>query len=217
MATNHLATHCSVPPPSSDSFSKALRLDLDDLQLRLSLATADDCAKGMFFNGALNTIGTVGGSVIAEQCRQASGIRKYVDFFNYPISSFLHLSFSAAKLLERPLGGYGTVFFRLGEQAVRDFLDSGVGKTLLLLAGKDPRRLLTILPSAFKTAVTYGERNTEFTGEKQAIFTMKRDFMPHPYHEGVLKTVLEAMGATTARAIGHRTGPLDAAYQISWD
>jgi uncharacterized protein (TIGR02265 family) len=65
--------------------------------------------------------------------------------------------------------------------------------------------------------VTYGERSAEFSGPTQCQFTMKRDFMPHPYHEGVLKTVLEAMGVANVRVAGRRTGPLDATYQISWD
>jgi uncharacterized protein (TIGR02265 family) len=214
---NPLNTAYSIPRQPPDSSSRALRLDEDDLALRLSLASADDCAKGMFFNGALNALATLGGPGVADQCRQASGIRKYVDFFNYPISSFLNLSFTAAKLMERELGGYSAVFHRLGAQAVTDFLSSSVGKTLLLLAGKDARRLITILPGAFKTSVTYGERSAEFSGHGQCVFTMRRDFMPHPYHEGVLKTVLEAMGVANVRVAGHRTGPLDATYQISWD
>jgi len=213
---NQTATASSLTRQPLDASSR-LRLDFDDLEVRLSLATADDCAKGMFFNGALSALATLGGASVAEQCRQASGIRKYVDFFNYPISSFLNLTFTAARLLDKPMGGYTAVFHNLGAQAVTDFLSSGVGKTLLLLAGKDARRLLTILPGAFKTAVTYGERSAEFSGASHCVFTMKRDFMPHPYHEGVLKSVLEAMGVHSVRVSGQRIGPLDATYQISWE
>src|ERR671930_2436145 len=117
---NRLATTYSLSRQAPDPSSRVLRLDVDDLALRLALATADDCAKGMFFNGALNALATLGGPSVAEQCRQASGLRKCVDFFNYPISHFLHLSFTAAQLLERPMGGYGAVFHRLGAQAVTD-------------------------------------------------------------------------------------------------
>ena len=214
---NRLATAYSLSRQAPDPSSRVLRLDVDDLALRLSLATPDDCAKGMFFNGALNALATLGGTSVAEQCRQASGIRKYVDFFNYPISSFLNLTFTAARLLERQMGGYSAVFHTLGAQAATDFLSSNVGKTLLLLAGKDGRRLLTIMPGAFKSAVTYGERSAEFCGQAECVFTMKRDFMPHPYHEGVLKAGLEAMDVANVRVAGHRTGPLDATYQIRWD
>lgn len=205
------------PPPLRDASPRGLRLDFDDLDVRLNLTTAEDCAKGMFFNGALSAIATLGGSAAADQCRAASENRKYIDFFNYPITSFLKLTFTAASLLHRDLGGYGPVFHKLGAQAVQDFLATPVGKTLLLLAGKDPKRLLTILPGAFKTAVTYGDRAADFPAPGQAHFTMKRDFMPHPYHEGVLKTVLEAMGVANVRVTGHRTAPLEVTYHITWE
>lgn len=214
---NPLTSAYSTQRPPAAPPSKSLRLDFDDLETRLSMATDDDCAKGMFFNGAISAITTLGGAAVAERCRAASEIRKYVDFFNYPISSFLKLTFTAASLLHQDMGGYAAVFHKLGAQAVSDFLATPVGKTLLLLAGKDPRRLLTILPSAFKTAVSYGERSAEFPGARQASFIMKRDFMPHPYHEGVLKTVLEAMGAANVRVSGQRTAPLEVTYHVSWE
>jgi uncharacterized protein (TIGR02265 family) len=216
--TNNLATKLyPTPQPSPDASSRGLQLDFDDLDVRLELATADDCAKGMFFNGALKAIATLGGSTVADQCRAASELRKYVDFFNYPISSFLKLTYTAASVLHRNVGGYGPVFHKLGQQAVQDFLATPVGKTLLLLAGKDPRRLLSTLPGAFKTAVTYGDRSSAFPAPGQCHFAMKRDFMPHPYHEGVLQTLLEGMGATNIRVAGHRTGPLDVTYHLTWE
>jgi uncharacterized protein (TIGR02265 family) len=104
----------------------------------------------------------------------------------------------------------------LGRQATEDFLATAVGKTLLLLAGNDPRRLMLSLPTGYKTAVSYGQRTLTWRGPTSCVFSMRGDFMPHPYHEGVLTQVLSAVGARQPQVRGQRTAVLDADYDVSW-
>jgi uncharacterized protein (TIGR02265 family) len=191
-------------------------IDARDLAARLALAKPSDAAKGMFFNGALSAIKTLAGDAAADRCRQISGEKKFIDFFNYPITGFLKLTYTAAEILAPKLGGYEAVFRALGKQAVDDYLATTVGKTLLAIAGKNPKRLLYTVPSAFKAAVTYGERKVEFRGDSGCLFSMRGDFMPHPYHEGVLKTVLEALTGAETSVVGTRLGVVDADYEITW-
>lgn len=207
----------SVPRMHAERTPPMPAIGENDLQLRLSLAQPSDTCKGMFFNGALGAVERTLGQAAREQCRAAGGEKKCVDFFNYPIAGFLQLSFVAAELLEEKVGSYDEAFRSLGQQAVDDFLASTVGKTLLMLAGKDPTRLLRSCPSAYRTAVSYGERKVEFTSERSCVFSMRRDFMPHPYHEGVFAQVIRALGVANVRVVGKRTGPLDADYAISWE
>jgi uncharacterized protein (TIGR02265 family) len=188
-----------------------------DLVLRLSLATPKDTAKGMFFNGALASVRTWLDDAAAARCQAASEEKRFIDFFNYPITSFLNLTFTAADLLKPKMATHEEVFRRFGRQATDDFLASTVGKMLLALAGKDPRRLLTAIPGGYKTAVSYGERAVEFVGDKRCRFTMKRDFMPHTYHEGVFIQVISALGVSNVKVVGQRLGTLDAMYDITWE
>ena len=71
-------------------------------------------------------------------------------------------------------------------------------------------------PTAYKTAVSYGARETVVTGETSCIFKVRRDFMPHAYHEGVFLAVLRALGCKDVVVRGEKLGPLDADYFISW-
>ncbi|MBX5480640.1 MAG: DUF2378 family protein [Myxococcaceae bacterium] len=207
-----MATSSSAPKGPTP-----VKITSPDFERRLALATADDTAKGMFFNGVVQAVGKLVNAQAATTCLAAVGDRKFVDFFNYPIAWFLRLSFTAAELLAPAVGGHESAFRKLGMQATHDFLATGVGKTLLLLAGRDAKRLLTAVPGAFKTAVSYGERRVDFSGNGAGTLTMRRDFMPPAYHEGVLIAVLQAVGAKNVSVVGKAVGPLDADYHLRWD
>ena len=193
-----------------------VELKSEDFGRRMALARPDDTAKGMFFNGVLTAVERMLGADAVRVVLEASGERKFVDFFNYPITSFLKMSFTATALLESVSGGHDAAFRRLGVQATNDFLGTAVGKTLLMLAGRDPKRLLSAVPGAFKTCVSYGERKMEFAGETRGTMTMLRDFMPFHYHEGVIEAVILALGVKDVHVKGRSLGTLDAAYDISW-
>lgn len=187
-----------------------------DLDKRLALATPDDTARGMFFNGALNAVRILGGDAAVEKCLAASTEKKFVDFFNYPVSGFLKLSFAGAQLMGPQLGGFDAMLRKMGTQATTDFLSSAAGKTLLLLAGDSPKRLVSNLPTGYRAAVSYGERSVEWQSDRAGRLLMKRDFMPPAYHEGVLQAVIEALGARGVQVKGRQTGTVDTEYALSW-
>lgn len=197
----------------------AFAIDHDDLAARLALANPQDTCKGMFFNGLFRAVQRSGGPPAADVLRQVGRGQKFVDFFNYPIADFLPMAWHAAAVAG---GGQDSVSLErgirsLGRQATDDFLSTAVGKTLLMLASNEPRRLMSSLASGYKTAVSYGVRALEWKAQTHCIFTMRRDFMPHPYHEGVLLQVLTTVGARALQVKGTRVGLLDTDYEISWE
>ena len=195
-----------------------LRLDADDLEQRVALANPSDTCKGMFCNGLFHAVQRAKGADGLEAFKLAAKGQKFVDFFNYPIADFLPLARMAAELVG---GGADAAALEsgvrsLGRQATDDFLGTAVGKTLLMLAGSDPRRMMNSLGSGYKTAVSYGTRSVNWLTPKHCVFAMRRDFMPHPYHEGVLLQVLTAIGGKHVQVKGQRVGLLDTDYDISW-
>jgi uncharacterized protein (TIGR02265 family) len=190
---------------------------LTELAQRLGLAERKDSARGMFFLGALDVVRQEAGPAAAARCLIASRERFLVPFFLYPIAGFLRLSFSAAGLLAPKLGSFDLAMKCIGARATHDFLDSAVGRQLLAHAAGEPRRLVESLPGGYRSAVSYGERHVSWTGERQACLTMIRDFMPPPYHEGVLQAVLEAIGTRGTRVHGRPLSLLNCEYVLSWD
>ncbi len=197
-------------------------LSIGDLRERLSMATDEDTCKGMFFNGVLSATKALLGVEAQAQVQSTLLEKKYVDFFNYPIATFLPAAFTAAKLIqnstkEPSLGtGFDSAIRRLGEQAIVDFLGTPVGRTLVTVSAGEAKRLMRAAPIAYKTAVSYGTRETVVLTDTSCIFKVRRDFMPHAYHEGVFLAVLRALGCVEVSVRGQKLGLMDADYFISW-
>lgn len=191
-------------------------LSISDLRDRLRFANEEDTCKGMFFNGVLSAAEKLLGQAGRAQVAAVLPEKKYVDFFNYPISTFLPAAFAAAKQLQAGQGGFDAGMRKLGEQAIDDFLATAVGRTLVTVSAGEPKRLMRAAPVAYKTAVSYGTRETLVTGETSCVFKMRRDFMPHAYHEGVFTAVLRALGCQDVVVRGQQLGLFDADYDVSW-
>ncbi len=191
-------------------------LSIADLSDRLRMATAEDTCKGMFFNGLLSAAKVLLGIDAHLQVQAMLVEKKYVDFFNYPISTFLPAAFTAAKLLEERSMGFDGAMLRLGEQAIDDFLATPVGRTLVTVSAGEAKRLVRAAPIAYKTAVSYGTRETVVLSDTACLFKVRRDFMPHTYHEGVFLAVLRALGCEDVSVRAEKLGLMDVDYAISW-
>ncbi|RKH42176.1 DUF2378 family protein [Corallococcus sicarius] len=196
---------------------KAAPLVEADWAVRRMAATEHDTARGMFFLGVLESVRASLGEEAVATCRAATEMRRFVGFFNYPVSSFLQMVQVAARVLAPRWGGVDEALRQMGMQGTRGFLESAVGRTFLLLALGDTHKLVSNLPSGYRLAVSYGERTVEWKGPREAVFVMRRDFMPPPYHEGVLREVLTMVGARNPRIVGRKLSLLDTEYVITWD
>jgi uncharacterized protein (TIGR02265 family) len=171
----------------------------------------------MFLNGMLKAIRTLAGEDVAKRCLEASGHERLVDVFNYPATLQLKfLSIAMPALLAR-CASYDMAMRQLGRHAVMDFLGTTAGKMLLTLARKDPKRLVESLPSAHKVSVNFGTQVVEWLGPKQGRVILKREFMPHAYHAGVVEMLLELGGATKVGVRSAQTGRLDSEVTFTWE
>jgi uncharacterized protein (TIGR02265 family) len=191
-----------------------------EYERRIGLATPADTARGLFFNGVLAAVITFGGEHALKRCHAILNDkrfeRRFIDFSSYPVSDFLRLVLAATRVLNAQLGGPESTQRRLGMQATRDFLSSMAGRTLLLLSGDSPKRIMGNLASGYRSAVSYGERTVTLQGDTGARVLMKRDFMLPLYNEGVLLAVLESVNAKNPQVRARSFGVLDCEYDLSW-
>jgi uncharacterized protein (TIGR02265 family) len=195
---------------------ESLREAQRQLESRLALAGPGDTVRGIFFNGVLDAVKRQGGQEAEAQCRQATGERKFTDFFSYPVSGFLRLGLAALPLVGPQLGGGEAMLRWMGVQSTHAFLNSAAGRTAFMLVSNNLKKLFNQLPISYRAATSYGERQMVWTGENSGRFIFKRDFLPPAYHEGVLLEVMLKVNARNPQVRGRITGPLDAEYDLSW-
>ncbi|WP_158502124.1 TIGR02265 family protein [Vitiosangium sp. GDMCC 1.1324] len=184
--------------------------------MRLVHVGPQDTARGSLLNGTLEAIRSLGGEDVARHCREASGQERFVDVFSYSISMQLRMVSTAMPLLLTRCGSSEQVLRHFGRHAGMDFLASPAGKMMLTLARKDPKRLMNSLPAAYKSWVNYGTQSVEWTGPTSGRLLLKREFMPHAFHSGLVELLLEMAGANRVRVNGRQTGRLDSQCEFSW-
>jgi uncharacterized protein (TIGR02265 family) len=190
--------------------------DRSTLATLKAAATPQDTSRGLNYNTLFEFArAEMGAGGPREVDPLAKGNR--VDFFSYPITEYLDAAWNVAERLAPKYGSLDAVFYELGRRTVDGFLASVLGKTIFAMAGKDPRKIVAAGPGAFKSAVSYGERTVEFTGDKAARYTFKRDFMPHAFHRGVIMAALAATDARNPKAVAREVEFMHTIYEISWE
>jgi uncharacterized protein (TIGR02265 family) len=189
----------------------------EDLALRLSLASPSDTVRGMFLRATLEAVCTLGDEEAVGRCLRESGEEELVDFFAYPVSANLRMVFTAARMLEGRYGSLEEALRQLGRGAAASFLASTAGLALQFLSRGDARRLVGNLPSVYRASVSFGARSVVWRGRASGRFSMRREFMPYPFQEGLLLGVLEKAKVRGARVGGFQLSPLESDYDISWE
>ncbi|WP_375767850.1 TIGR02265 family protein [Archangium gephyra] len=189
----------------------------EDLEQRLAMASPSDTARGMFLRATLDAVRILGDDDAVRRCQRASGEEKLVDFFAYPVSANLRMVFSAARMLEARYGGIDEALRQLGYKAAECFLASTAGLALQLLAGGDTSRLVGNMPSMYRASVSFGVRSVVWTGPTSCRLTMRREFMPCSFQEGMLLGVLKKANARGARVRGHQLSVLESDYDVAWE
>ncbi len=193
-----------------------MQLDFSELEARLAATTPADTLRGLFFTGVLRLVTLARGEAEAAALARTLPRRKYFDFLSYPMSDFLRLQWRAAEALAPTLGGPEQAFWSLGYQAATDFLAAPVGKAVMLMVSGEPQALINSLPSAYRSALSFGERTVTWVGERRALLHIQRDFSVPAYHAGVLTAALEAVGARSPVVTPRPLGLTEAEFEVSW-
>lgn len=203
---------------SSSARSRWVKADAweQELERRMCLATSEDTIRGMLFNGTLEVLQALGAESVVKRCVEESGETQFLDFFSYPVQKHCQMVTTALPVLAEEYGGSEEGLRQLGRKVADRFLRVGAGKVMLSLSQRSPRQLLYTLPTAYRLAVSFGQYELRWTGPQSGRFTLQRDFMPHPFHEGVMRTSLELWGARSVKVSGRQTGGLDSECDFCW-
>lgn len=172
--------------------------------------------RGLIFNAVFKLVAQHEGEPAATNLRSAIAKKPLVDFFSYPVRDFLQILYGAAEKLEPRYGSVEAAIRACGAAAISGFFQSGVGKTLTHIIGQgDPKRLFSSAPTAYATAVSYGQREYTALGERRVRLYFRGDMQPVEFHQGLLEEALRAVGCQ-GRVEVRKLGLEEAEYIIEW-
>jgi uncharacterized protein (TIGR02265 family) len=191
-------------------------IDRKDLEARIAATTPQDTTRGIAFNALFDSIEEHLGKPEALAL-DPEGKATRVEFFSYPVSDFLEISFEAADRMARKLGSTDAAFRAFGYRMLAHLFGSKIGATMLALAGrKGVRSLLGQAVPGYRAMVSYGTRKLEWVDERHARVTFDGDFLVPAYHCGIFHAAIDSVGAKAVRVEGRQTGPLASVYDIVW-
>lgn len=189
-----------------------------ELQSRLALVESTEGIRGMHFVAVLDTVRFLGGEQAVTRLIESGDFPADMDPSElYPVPPFMRLFFAAARLLAPQLGGVEEAMRQIGVQGTLAFINSMFGAEVRSQVGGEPKRLVEMLPEAYRMAINFGELQVEWTGPRAGRIHMRRIFTPVAYNEGMLEGALQAVGAQDIQVRGWQTSLLDSEYTLAWD
>jgi uncharacterized protein (TIGR02265 family) len=188
-----------------------------ELSSRLALVEPTESIRGMHFMGVLDTVRFLGGEQAVSRLVEGGDFPKDLDLSEfYPMQPFMRLFFAAVRLLDPQLRGVEEVMRQLGVQGTLTFVNSMFGSEVRHQVSGDPRRLVELLPEAYRMAINFGAFRVEWSGPRTGRLHMRRMFMPVAYNEGMLEGALQAVGLHDIQVRGWQTSLLDSEYTLAW-
>jgi uncharacterized protein (TIGR02265 family) len=187
-----------------------------ELEQRLAVLTPKDTTRGFLFTAALDLVKSQVGEEAVKRCTDAAGSASFNAFFSYPITTLLKLVYAASNELSGKYGGFDGALQQLGYRAAPRFLESTTGKMLLSLVGKEPKRLIDSLPTAYRTAWDHGSCSLKWTGPKSGRLSYV-NAMPVAYFTGSVQQMLSAANLRGIQVAGRQVGLTACEVDFSWE
>jgi uncharacterized protein (TIGR02265 family) len=175
--------------------------------------------RGMFFTSTLELVRRMRGEATVLQVAQAAGFPdgKFSAMRKYPLKDFNTLRTHTAQTLEPDLGSIEAGVARIAGANVEIFFESVAGKTMMLLAGKDPHRLMGAAPNGYGLAVDdEGKRGYEKAGERKGTFWFLNDALGPCHHLGTFAAAITTVCQVTPVITVEQPTLLDFKLHVAW-
>nr|QKW93778.1 hypothetical protein [Vitiosangium cumulatum] len=187
-----------------------------ELEQRLAAVGPKDTTRGFLFSAALEVVRSQADAEALKRCVEAAGNSNFTAFFSYPVPTLLKLLYAASRELSSKHGGFDGAMQQLGFRVAPRFLESTTGKMLLSLVGKEPKRLIDSMPTAYKTAWDHGNCTLTWTGPKGGRLAYT-NVIPVQYFAGSVMQILSAAQVKGAQATGKQLSLTESTVDFSWD
>ena len=189
------------------------------LQERRAQIKPEYSIRGMIVASIFECLRRAQGQAAADAAMSESGLtlEKMGAMRKLAFADFHDARSIIATRLAPSLGGYEAASARIGAMCLETFFESVAGKTMMLLAGKDPHRLMGAAPNGYSLAIEDGgKRHYVKTGEKTGVFTFQHDLLG-PCHEiGTFSAAIRVVCGIEIRVKVAQTALSDFVLHIDW-
>lgn len=189
----------------------------EELAERLALCGPEHTVRGFFFTAALEAVRALGDPAALARCVEVAGGDRFLTFFSYPVATLNRLLYAAAWALSGRWGSFDEAMRQLGEQVAPDYLESGAGRVLVMLAGGEPKRMLNGFPAAFRTAIRHGDCSVQWAGPQRAVVVIQGTTVPPVYFEGAVRGVFATTRVAQVTTVGRPRGFTGTEVEVSWE
>lgn len=188
------------------------------IERRLAMVTDDLTIRGTPVEATARLVREVAGVDVLMMVAKEAGFKaaSFNMLQKYPLKQFLQFERKAAEHLAAVAGGYDAAIFKIGASAVHLFFDSVAGKTMKLLAGREPHRLLSAVPNGYSVLVNFGERSYEKTGERSGLFSFHYELLGPVHTAGIFDAALRAVYGIEPTIALEPTSNIDFRFRLSW-
>lgn len=157
--------------------------------------------RGMFFDGLTKAIESVCGPDETRRLTRAAEVPAHVSAFTlHPHRDFYKLFFLAAPTLH-PSEDLPDAMRRVAETFYPVFRESTLGRTMSLLMGREPSKVLTRLADAYNVSVPWNEHQPTPSGSHELLWRCRVE--PTPFYpvifDGIVRGTMRSHGVAEPR------------------
>jgi len=161
-----------------------------DLQERLTMVPPSAKGRGLYFRSIETVLAQAG----RLEAYRALFPERYATVLWHPIADFLVRLVVGGALLTEPARVHEGMY-EIGRRNALAFSESLLGRTLLRLLSRDPKRLLQQGVAGRRQSQNYGHWSLEFPEERTAVMTMVEEYCYiDSYLLGAAQGTFEAVG-----------------------
>jgi uncharacterized protein (TIGR02265 family) len=204
-----MVINMKVKPTSAESVA---------LPQRLALLTGQETIRGTPFQAMYSLVETTGGPEVLQAACAAAGISpgSFNVMRKYSLKEFLLFEETAAARMAERLGSFDEAVFHFGAAAVDLFFDSVAGRTMKILAGKEPHRLLGATANGYSVLVNFGKREYQKRGERAGVFTFADELLGPVHSAGIFDAAVRNVYNMDVEIQLEQAGPTNFTFLLSW-
>lgn len=193
--------------------------EIEARRMRLERTTDANTMRGMFFASTFELVKRLIDQSAADEVRRTAALAEseYSQLKKYPLADFIKLQTVAAQRIQHITGSFEEGVAKVAAGAVEIFFESVAGRTMKLLAGKEPHRLMSAAPNGYALAVSDGAtRDYKKTGERSGEFVFENDLLGPCHQMGTFEYAIREACGIQIEAKVEQTEAWNFKFIVSW-